>query len=66
MRVGTNSTDYGTRHHRHDLFHRTLPTQALMCDFAPLSIADYAQTCLDLLEHGYGVHVVCDGVSSQK
>lgn len=24
------------------------------------------QTCLDLLEHGYGVHIVCDGVSSQK
>eukprot|EP00904_Undaria_pinnatifida_P009809 jgi/Undpi1/5959/HiC_scaffold_2.g01233.m1 len=24
------------------------------------------QTCLDLLELGYGVHVVCDGVSSQN
>lgn len=24
------------------------------------------QTCLDLLELGFGVHVVCDGVSSQK
>ncbi|CAN0182685.1 unnamed protein product [Ascophyllum nodosum] len=24
------------------------------------------QTCLDLLEHGYGVHIVCDGVSGQK
>lgn len=47
-------------------FDRVLPDPETHLLFTPRSIYDFSQTCLDLLEQGYGVHVVCDGVSSQK